>query len=128
MDLPALVAEVPLDLAADARLGVGGEAVADLGVVVVDRLEQADVPDLHQVLGGLGAAAVLPDAGADQLLVAVHEDLAGGGAQLAVPWQRADLGQQGVIGKLRSAPHASPGGCWRQGRGGRRRLCLAPAA
>src|SRR6266700_350219 len=100
VDLPPLVPEVPLDLAADAGLRVGGEAVADLGVVVVYRLEQADVPDLHEILGRFGAAAVLPDARADQLLVAVHEDLADGGAQLAVLRQRPDLAKQGVIGQL----------------------------
>jgi len=98
VDLPALVPEVALDLAADAGLRVGREAVADLGIVVVDRLEQADVPDLHEIFCGFGAAAVLPDAGADQLLVALHEYLAGGGAQFVIPRQRADLGQQGVIG------------------------------
>jgi hypothetical protein len=97
VDLPPLVPEVPLDLAADARLRVGGEAVADLGVVVVYRLEQADVPDLHEIFGWFGAAAVLPDARADQLLVPVHEDLADGGAQLAVPRQRPDLAQQSVV-------------------------------
>jgi hypothetical protein len=42
----------------------------------------------------------LPDARADQLLVAVHEYLAGSGAQLVISWQRADLSQQGVVGEL----------------------------
>jgi hypothetical protein len=87
VDLPALVPEVALDLAADAWLGVGGQAVADLGVVVVDRLEQADVADLHEVLGGLRAAAVLPYARADQLAVTLHDYLAGGGSQLAIAGQ-----------------------------------------
>src|SRR5215470_5013141 len=91
---------MPLDLAADAGLRVGGEAVADLGVVVVYRLEQADVPDLHEIFRRFGAAAVLPDARADQLLVAVHEYLAGGGAHLAVLRQPSDLGEQGVVGQL----------------------------
>src|SRR5690242_17831077 len=91
---------MPLDLAADAGLRVGGEAVADLRVVVVYRIEQADVPDLHEIFGWFGAAAVLPDARADQLLVPVHEDLADGGAQLAVPRQRPDLAQQSVVGQL----------------------------
>jgi hypothetical protein len=100
VDLPALVPEVTLDLTADARLRVGGEAVADLGVVVVYRLEQADVSDLHEIFYGFWAAAVLPDAGPDQLVVPVHEYLAGRGAQLAIPGQRADLSEQGVVGQL----------------------------
>ena len=84
VDLPPLVPEMALDLAADAGLRVGGQAVADLGVVVVDRLEQADVSDLHEIFCGFRAAAVLPDAGADQLLVALHDYLAGDGAQFVV--------------------------------------------
>src|SRR6266700_384950 len=100
VDLPPLVAEVPLDLAADAGLRVAGEAVADLGVIVVYRLEQADVPDLHKIFCGYGAAAVLPDARADELLVAVHDYFADGGAQFAVSRQRPDLGEQGIIGQL----------------------------
>jgi hypothetical protein len=100
VNLPPLVAEVPLDLAADARLRVGGEAVADLGIIVVYRLEQADVPDLYEIFCGLRAAAVLPDARADELLVAVHDYFADGGAHLAVSRQRPDLGEQGIIGQL----------------------------
>src|ERR1019366_7517453 len=76
VDLPALVPEVPFDFAADARLRVGGEAGTDLGVVVVYRLEQADVSDLHEIFDGFWTSAVLPDASVDQLLVAVHEYLA----------------------------------------------------
>jgi hypothetical protein len=75
--LPPLVAEVPLDLAADARQGVGGQAAAVGGIVVVDRLEQADVAHLHQVLDRLGAAAVLAHARAHELLVPLDKELAG---------------------------------------------------
>jgi hypothetical protein len=82
------------------RLRVRGEAVTDLGVVVVYRLEQADVSDLHEIFDRFWAAAILPDAGADQLLVAVHEYLAGSDAELVISRQRADLGQQGVVGEL----------------------------
>jgi hypothetical protein len=58
VDLPALVAEVALELAADGGLGVGGEAVADLGVEPADGLEQPQVADLHEVIGGLRAGPV----------------------------------------------------------------------
>src|ERR1035437_5664646 len=47
MELPALVAEVPLDLAADARLRVRGQTAAKGRIEVVDRLHQADVPHLR---------------------------------------------------------------------------------
>jgi serine phosphatase RsbU (regulator of sigma subunit)/PAS domain-containing protein len=62
VNLPPLVPEMPLDLAAHARRRVGGQAVADLRVVVVDGLEQSDVADLHEVLGRFRAAAVLAHA------------------------------------------------------------------
>jgi hypothetical protein len=74
--VPPLVAEVPLDLTAHARLGVGRQPVAERGIEVVDGLEQAYVADLHQVLRGLGAVTVPADAGPDQPGVAVDEYLA----------------------------------------------------
>src|SRR5690349_1820965 len=80
MDLPPLVAEVPLDLAGDAGLRVSGQAAADTRVEVVDRLEQAHVADLHQVLVWLGAAPVTVGARADQAAVPPHQHLTGGGA------------------------------------------------
>ena len=79
--------------------GVRGQAVAERRVEVVDRLEQADVADLHQVLDRLGAAAVLPDAGADQLLVPLHDQLAQRRALVAVSRQRAQPGQELVVGQ-----------------------------
>jgi len=87
--LPALVAEVPLDLARYARLRVGREVVAHLGVEVVDRLEQADVPDLHQVLGRLGAVHVPANARPDQLLVPADQNVARRRAARAAAGQRA---------------------------------------
>src|SRR5215471_7387756 len=100
MDLPSLVPEVPLDLAADAGRGVSRQAVADLRVVVVDGLEQADVAHLHKVFGRLGAATVLPDAGADQFLVPLYQDLARGGALVAVWCRRAEAPEEFVIRQL----------------------------
>ena len=133
MHLPPLVTEVPLDLAADAGRRVRGQAAAERRVVVVDRLEQADVAHLHQVFHRLGAAAVLPDAGADQPLVPLHQDLAGDGALVAVPGCRAEAGKQGIVGELRqfgtAAEDGCGGGCLGHGhlRGvgntGRRQLC-----
>ena len=88
--LPALVAEVPLDLAGDARLGVGGQAAADGRVEVVDGLQQADVADLHQLLGRLRAVPVPLGAGPDQRSVTADQHLAGGVALCAAPRQRLD--------------------------------------
>src|SRR5262249_4652745 len=48
---PALVPEMPLDLAGDARLGVGRQVAAEVRIEVVDGFEQAYVPDLHQLFG-----------------------------------------------------------------------------
>src|SRR5258706_4443493 len=45
--LPALVTEMTLDLARDARGGIGREALADVGIAVVDGLQQPDSGDLH---------------------------------------------------------------------------------
>src|SRR6185437_9890365 len=43
-----------LDLSADTRLRVRGETAADRWIEVIDRLQQADVPNLHQLLVGSG--------------------------------------------------------------------------
>ncbi len=92
--LPALVAEMPLDLARDARLGVGGQAAADSGIEVVDRLQQADVPHLHQVLGRLGAALVPLHAGPHQVAVTADQQLAGRRPAAAGPRQGLDDAQE----------------------------------
>jgi hypothetical protein len=75
MDLPALVTEVPLDLAGDARLSLGGQGAAEGRVEVVDGLQQADVAHLHQVLGRLGAAPVSLHAQPDQAPVTAGQQL-----------------------------------------------------
>jgi len=90
---------VPFDLPADARLGIGIQAVSEGGVEVVDRLEQADVADLQQILSRFGAAQVGPYAGVDQPGIAAHQDLADGLALGAITRQRAKPGQQRVVGQ-----------------------------
>jgi len=75
--VPPLVTEVPLDLAGDARLRIRREVAAEGRVEIVDGLEQADVTDLHQLLGRLGAVPVALGAGPDQRLVPADKRLAG---------------------------------------------------
>src|SRR5207248_8411327 len=55
---PAAVAEMSLDLADDVRRGVGGQLDAAREVEAVDRLDQADRADLHQVVELLAAVGV----------------------------------------------------------------------
>src|SRR6185437_9830097 len=75
-DLPAFVAEMPLELAADARLRVRGQASADGRIEVADRLQQADITHLHQVLRRLRAVHVPSHTGPDEALVAGDQQLA----------------------------------------------------
>jgi hypothetical protein len=75
--LPAVVPEIPLDLRADARLGVGSQIAADPGVEIADRLHQPQVPGLDKVLGELRADAVTGRAGADNALMPAYQGLAG---------------------------------------------------
>jgi hypothetical protein len=94
MDLPALVAEVPLELAADARLRVRDQAGADGPIEVADRLHQADIPHLYQVLCRLGVAQVRSHAGPDQALVAGDKQIARRHPPLAGPRRRLHDAQQ----------------------------------
>jgi len=82
-DLPALVPEVPLELAADARPRVRGQAAAGGRIELADRLQQAEIPHLHQVLRRLRAAQVWSHAGPHQALVAGDQQLARRRAPLA---------------------------------------------
>ena len=59
-DRPALVAEVPLDLADDGRCRVRRELDAAVEVEPVDRLDQSDRCDLDQVVKRLAAVAKPP--------------------------------------------------------------------
>jgi hypothetical protein len=49
---------MPLDLADDGRDGISGELDAEVGVELVDRLEQPDRGGLDQIVGGLAASGV----------------------------------------------------------------------
>src|SRR5215510_7692643 len=77
MHLPALIPEVALDLAADAWQGVTRKAGAGRGIVVVDGLDQSDVPDLQQVLVRFRAVLEAPNTGPDKRPVPVNEHFAG---------------------------------------------------
>src|SRR6185437_12849667 len=57
---PALVAEVPLDLADDVRRYVGRKRDAAVEVEAVDRLDQPDGSDLDEILELLAAVRVTP--------------------------------------------------------------------
>src|SRR5215813_13491332 len=76
MYLPALVTEVALDLTAHARQGVARQAGASRGIVVVDRLDEADVADLEQILVRFRAVLEPADARPHQRTVPIDEDLA----------------------------------------------------
>jgi hypothetical protein len=91
--------------------------VTDFRVVVVDGLHQADVADLHQVLGWFGAAAILPDTGPDQLLMPLDQDLADCGAQVAVTRLGTEAAEQFVVGQLGQvrARTGGAGRCLRHG-------------
>src|SRR5205085_3588017 len=60
LDRPALVAKVALDLTDDRRRGKGREFESTLRLEALDRLEEADVADLHDVLQRLAAVRELP--------------------------------------------------------------------
>src|SRR5665811_2231676 len=64
------------ELAEDGRRGERGEGDAALGVEAVDRVEQAEVGDLEQVVEGLAGAAVAQRQPFGEGHVAAHELLA----------------------------------------------------
>jgi hypothetical protein len=109
MDLPALIPEVPLDLTADTWLRVRGQVRPQRGIEVVDRLEQADVAGLHQVLDRLRGVPVALHAPADQRLVAGDDHLTGSGPQLIV-LVGPDQGEKLTVVAL-GQRHARSGGC-----------------
>ena len=59
LDRPALVAKVALDLADDRRRRIGRELDAAFEIEAVDRLEQADRADLHEIVERLAAVREL---------------------------------------------------------------------
>src|SRR5439155_15820888 len=76
---PALVPEVPLQLADDGWRGVGGELDLAIGVEPVDRLDQADRGDLDQVVQRLAAAGEPPGQVFDQAEMSLDQLLSQGG-------------------------------------------------
>ncbi len=113
---PEVVAEVALELAGNGRHGEAGEAHAPLGVVTVDRIEQADAGDLAKVdqLGsavGIAAGYMpgqrligLVQAGASQGVGEFPEEL--GGCCVLHPGDHPLRGATGVRGNasVRSLP------------------------
>ena len=73
---PDPVAEVAAQLAEDRRPGEGGEGDAALGVVALQRRDEAEAGDLEQVLAGLDPAAVAHREAAGERQEAPHELLA----------------------------------------------------
>ena len=75
---PALVAEVALELAQDRRHGERGERGLALRVEAVDRLQQAERGDLHEVVERLAAALVAPGELAGERQEALDQRIARG--------------------------------------------------
>src|ERR687891_352117 len=74
---PALVAEVALDLPDDVRRRIGRELDAAVDVEAVDRLDEADAADLHQVLELLAPVRVPAGERAHERQVLLDQALAG---------------------------------------------------
>ena len=77
MDSPRPVAEVTANLADDRGDRVGRELDALLELEAVDRLDEPDRSDLHQILGRLAAARVAVREGADERHQLLHELVSG---------------------------------------------------
>ena len=75
---PAGVAEVPAQLAEDGGDGERAEGQTPVGVEPLERVEQADVADLDQVVEPVLAGVVAGGEAADEPLVALDERLLGG--------------------------------------------------
>ena len=72
-DRRPLVAEVALDLAGDGQSGEGGELVAEVGVEALDGLDQAEIPDLHDVVERLPTVLKLPGQEIHKVVVGVDQ-------------------------------------------------------
>jgi hypothetical protein len=73
---PRTVALVAADLAGDVRDCEGGELVAAFEIEAVDRIDQADAPDLVQIVVFVRRARVTADERFDQRQVELDESLA----------------------------------------------------
>src|SRR5687767_7305971 len=98
-DGPALVAEVTLDLADDVRGRVRRQLDAAVDVEAVDRLDQADAADLHEVVELLAAVGVAPRERAHEREVLLDQLLARGEVSLLVV-----AAQQRLVGRACHAP------------------------
>jgi len=67
------VAEVALDLAGDGQRGEGCELVPKVRIEPFDRLDQPEIPDLHDVVQRLAAVLKLPRQEVDEVAVGVNE-------------------------------------------------------
>ena len=83
VNLPALVPEVPSDLAVNVRASISRQGAANGRIEVVNRRDQATVAHLHQVLSRLRTTPISLDAGPDQATVAADQQLARRYAPLA---------------------------------------------
>ena len=73
VDRPAVVAEVALELAEHRRHGVGGERRLARGVEAIDRLDQPERRDLHEVVERLVRAPVAARHPSRQRQQALHQ-------------------------------------------------------
>ena len=104
---PPVVAEVPADLAADVRLGEGPQLDAAREVEAVDRLQQADAADLHEVVQRLAAVGVAARDAAHERQHPLDQLLAGlAVAVVVVAVQQIGLGQRGWHRGHGAAPHS----------------------
>src|SRR5207245_5257126 len=72
-DRRPLVAEVPLDLPRHSQRREGRELVAEVRIESFDRLDQAEIPDLHDVVEGLAAVLKLAGQKVDEVVVGLNE-------------------------------------------------------
>ena len=72
-DRRPLVAEVPFDLPGHRQRREGRELVAEVRIESLDRLDQAEIPDLHDVVEGLAAVLKLAGQKVDEVVVGVNE-------------------------------------------------------
>ena len=100
---PDAVAEVAAQLAEDRRPGEGGERHPALGVVALERRDEAEARDLDQVVARLDAAAVAHREAAGEGQEAAHELLA-----RALVAGLGVAAQQLVLGRQRLAPATCP--------------------
>src|SRR5205823_4239726 len=102
---PALVAEVPLDLADDVRRGVRRQLDAAVEVEAVDRLDEPDGADLDEVLELLAAIRVATRQRPHQRHVLLDQLLAGSEVALLV------IAAEEHLVVLLDRAHASPSLC-----------------